>query len=45
MAMTMHDKAAEKKNTSQWPADIAAEFARRSEKPQPLRRLDFVVGE
>jgi quercetin dioxygenase-like cupin family protein len=35
MALTMHDKAAEKKDMSQWPADIAAEFAAEAKNPNP----------
>jgi quercetin dioxygenase-like cupin family protein len=35
MALTMLDKAAEKKEKSQWPADIAAEFERESKNPNP----------
>jgi quercetin dioxygenase-like cupin family protein len=35
MAMTMLDKAAEKKEKSQWPADIAAEFDREAKNPNP----------
>ena len=35
MALTMLDKAAEKKDKSQWPADIAAEFAREAKNPNP----------
>ena len=35
MALTMLDKAAEKKDKSQWPADIAAEFAREANNPNP----------
>jgi quercetin dioxygenase-like cupin family protein len=35
MALTMLDKQAEKKDKSQWPADIAAEFERESKNPNP----------
>ena len=35
MASTMLDKAAEKKDKSAWPADIAAEFAREANNPNP----------
>ena len=35
MALTMVDKAAEHKDKSQWPADIAAEFERESKNPNP----------
>jgi quercetin dioxygenase-like cupin family protein len=35
MALTMLDKTAEKKEKSQWPADIAAEFERESKNPNP----------
>jgi quercetin dioxygenase-like cupin family protein len=35
MALTMLDKAAEKKDKSQWPADIAAEFEREAKNPNP----------
>ena len=35
MALTMLDKQAEKKEKSQWPADIAAEFERESKNPNP----------
>jgi len=35
MALTMLDKTAERKDTSQWPADIAAEFERESKNPNP----------
>ena len=35
MALTMLDKAAEKKEKSQWPADIAAEFEREAKNPNP----------
>ena len=35
MAPTMLDKQAEKKEKSQWPADIAAEFERESRNPNP----------
>ena len=35
MAPTMLDKQAEKKEKSQWPADIAAEFERESKNPNP----------
>ena len=35
MALTMLDKAAEKKDKSQWPAEIAAEFAREANNPNP----------
>ena len=35
MALTMLDKAAEKKDKSQWPAEIAAEFEREAENPNP----------
>ena len=45
MALTMLDKAAEKKDKSQWPAEIAAEFERESKESEPLRRLDAAVGE
>jgi len=33
MALSMLDKAAEKKEKSQWPADIATEFERESKNP------------
>ena len=35
MALTMLDKAAEKKEKSQWPAAIAAEFEREAKNPNP----------
>ena len=35
MALTMLDKAAEKKDKSQWPAEIAAEFEREAKNPNP----------
>ena len=35
MALTMLDKAAEKKDKAPWPADIAAEFAREAKNPNP----------
>lgn len=35
MTLTMLDKAAEKKSTSQWPAEIAAEFEREAKTPNP----------
>jgi quercetin dioxygenase-like cupin family protein len=35
MALTMLDKAAEKKGETQWPTDIAAEFDRESTNPNP----------
>ena len=35
MALTMLDKHAEKKDKTQWPADIAAEFERESKNPNP----------
>jgi quercetin dioxygenase-like cupin family protein len=35
MALTMLDKAAEKNEKSQWPAEIAAEFAREVNNPNP----------
>src|SRR4030095_1659137 len=35
MALTMLDKQAEKKDESQWQADIAAEFERESKNPNP----------
>src|ERR1019366_10577678 len=35
MALTMLDKAAEKKDKSQWPAEIAAEFVREANNPNP----------
>ena len=35
MALTMLDKAAEKKEKSQWPADIAAEFEREAKNQNP----------
>jgi beta-alanine degradation protein BauB len=35
MAVTMLDKAAEKKDKSAWPADIAAEFAHEAKNPNP----------
>ncbi len=35
MALTMREKQAEKKGMSQWPADIAAEFERESQNPNP----------
>ena len=35
MALSMIDKAAEQKNKSPWPADIAAEFERESKNPNP----------
>ena len=35
MALTMLDKQAEKKDMTQWPADIAAEFERESKSPNP----------
>jgi hypothetical protein len=35
MALSMLDKAAEKKDTAQWPAELAAEFERESKNPNP----------
>jgi hypothetical protein len=35
MAPTMLDKQARRRNKSQWPADIAAEFERESKNPNP----------
>jgi quercetin dioxygenase-like cupin family protein len=35
MALTMLDKAAEKKDQSQWPAAITADFERESKNPDP----------
>src|SRR5690242_14612284 len=35
MALTMVDKAAEKKDKAQWPAEIAAEFEREAKSPNP----------
>lgn len=35
MALTMADKAGERKDTKPWPADIAAEFAREAGNPNP----------
>jgi len=35
MALTMLDKAAERKETSQWSPDLAAEFAREAKSPNP----------
>lgn len=35
MAVTMLDKAAEKKDKSAWPADIATEFAHEAKNPNP----------
>ncbi|MFY9684502.1 MAG: hypothetical protein WAJ88_01790 [Pseudolabrys sp.] len=35
MTLSMIDKAAEQKNESPWPADIAAEFAREAKNPNP----------
>lgn len=35
MALTMVDKAAEKKEKAPWPAEIAAEFERERENPNP----------
>jgi quercetin dioxygenase-like cupin family protein len=35
MALTMLEKTAEKKDKSQWPADIAAELAREAKNPNP----------
>ena len=35
MALTMLDKAAEKKDKSQWPAELTAEFAREANNPNP----------
>jgi quercetin dioxygenase-like cupin family protein len=35
MALTMHDKVAEKKDMAQWPAYIAAEFAAEAKNPNP----------
>ncbi len=35
MALTMHDKAAETKAKTPWPADIAAEFASEAKNPNP----------
>jgi quercetin dioxygenase-like cupin family protein len=35
MALTMIDKAAERKEQAAWPADIAAEFAREAKNPNP----------
>ena len=45
MALTMLDKAAEKKDKSQWPAEIAAEFEREAKQSEPLRRLHAAVGD
>src|SRR6202451_4056332 len=36
MALTMLDKAAEKKDKSAWPMDIAAELAREAKSPNPF---------
>ena len=35
MALTMLDKAAEKKDKAQWPAEIEAEFEREAKNPNP----------
>jgi len=35
MALTMLDKSAEKKEKTQWPADISAEFDREGKNPNP----------
>jgi len=35
MALTMLDKAAEKKDKSQWSAELTAEFAREAKNPNP----------
>jgi quercetin dioxygenase-like cupin family protein len=35
MALTMIEKAAERKEKAPWPADIAAEFERESKSPNP----------
>jgi hypothetical protein len=35
MALTMLDKAAEKKDKAPWPADITAEFEREAKNPNP----------
>ena len=35
MALTMLDKAAEKMEKAQWPADITAEFAAEAKNPNP----------
>jgi len=35
MALTMLDKTADKKDKSQWPAEIAAEFERETKNPNP----------
>ena len=44
MALTMLEKAAEKKDKSPWPADIAAEFAREAKNPNPCVGSDAAVG-
>ncbi len=44
MALTMLDKAAEKKDKSQWPAELDRRIRARSQEPEPLRRLHFAVG-
>ena len=45
MALTMLDKPAEKKEKTQWPADICRRVRSREQKSEPLRRLDITVGE
>ena len=35
MALSMVDRPPDKKEKSQWPADIAAEFERESKNPNP----------
>ena len=42
MSLTMLDKAAEHKDTTPWPADIAAEFASEAKAPNPCVGNEFL---
>lgn len=42
MSLTMLDKAAERKEKTQWPADIAAEFAQEAKNPNPCVGNEFL---
>ena len=42
MSLTMLDKAAERKEKTPWPADIAAEFERESKEPSPCVGNEFL---
>jgi quercetin dioxygenase-like cupin family protein len=44
MALTMLDKSAERKDKSQWPADIAAEFERESKTINPCVGSQLLSG-